>query len=344
LKKVRLETFRADLCKDCLLGFNSNPLEEEELNLIYSNYLYISPMMGIGKSKYRGILETIEEYCSKEEKIVDIGCCDGYLLDELARGGYKDLVGIDRSPQAEIAKSKGLNVMNDYFEDVVFPETSVDCFVMMHVFEHFKDPFAVLEKIKTQLCLTGKIILEVPYFSGYHHHHLFFYNVAFLRRLCFEKNLKIVRMDFTQDRESLRVVLMHGVDGGEPRVKAIEASEDVFRLSSQKAETFKTRVANLRSAFPKLKKVYWWGAGSSSVIYLNQIKEHISDKDQLSIIDGDKNKWGLYIPGINLKVNPFIVLKGKSVDHLIVASSFLEEIKETLSNNQIFVKSIEELV
>jgi SAM-dependent methyltransferase len=192
LSKVRLLPFKADLCKDCLLGFNSAPLEEDEVKLIYDNYLYISPMSGIGQTKYGSILKTIKRHCSMEEKIVEIGCSEGYLLYQLQQHGYKDLTGIEPGPQSEIAKSNGLNVIEGYFETDTFVDESVDCFVMMHVFEHFRNPFSILESIKKQLSPVGKIIIEVPYFSGYYHQHLFFYNFSFLRKLCSDKNLKII--------------------------------------------------------------------------------------------------------------------------------------------------------
>jgi hypothetical protein len=62
------------------------------------------------------------------------------------------------------------------------------------------------------------------------------------------------------------------------------------------------------------------------------------------VIDGDKNKWGLYIPVINLKVIPFTVLKNRKIDYLIIASSFSDEICETLRINDIFAKRVEVFV
>jgi hypothetical protein len=76
-------------------------------------------------------------------------------------------------------------------------------------------------------------------------------------------------------------------------------------------------------------KIYWWGAGSISVEYLNIFK---TDKE-IIVIDGDNEKWGFYIPGVNLKVYPASIIYGKEIDHLVIASMFHAEI-ETKMNKE----------
>jgi hypothetical protein len=221
----------------------------------------------------------------------------------------------------------------------------VDCFVMMHVFEHFQDPFTILESIKKKLSSMGKIIMEVPYFSGYYHQHLFFYSLTFLRRLCSDKNLKIVGLDLDIAGETLRVVMTHLSNNRyEEKITDLERPGDILGLSSKKVADFGSKVTRIKSLLLNKRRVFWWGAGSSSVIYLSQIEKDILENTALTVIDGDKNKWGLYIPVINLKVIPFTVLKNRKIDYLIIASSFSDEICETLRINDIFAKRVEVFV
>lgn len=79
---------------------------------------------------------------------------------------------------------------------------------------------------------------------------------------------------------------------------------------------------------------------------IGQTKYHkeILEKTELTVIDGGRNKWGLCIPVINLKVIPFTVLKNRKIDYLIIASEFSDEIRETLTINDILAKSIEVFV
>ena len=56
------------------------------------------------------ILTTLKTIAAgKPLRILEIGCGNGTLLDELARAGYRDVVGVDFLPEfVELAKSRGL--------------------------------------------------------------------------------------------------------------------------------------------------------------------------------------------------------------------------------------------
>jgi len=81
--------------------------------------------------------------------------------------------------------------------------------------------------------------------------------------------------------------------------------------------------------------VYWWGAGSSAVIHLNQVDPAVIQDTNLTVVDGYKNKWGMFIPGPNLEVHPFTILENKSIKTLIIASEFHGEILETCKRHNI---------
>ncbi|XP_067613176.1 EEF1A lysine methyltransferase 2 [Eurosta solidaginis] len=56
-----------------------------------------------------------QDYISNDVTIADMGCGNGMLLIELAREGYKNLLGVDYSPKAielaeQIAKDQDLNI------------------------------------------------------------------------------------------------------------------------------------------------------------------------------------------------------------------------------------------
>ena len=52
------------LCTDCWYAFNSKPLSEELLKLIYDNYVYISPSSGIGHSSANSEVMFAESFLS----------------------------------------------------------------------------------------------------------------------------------------------------------------------------------------------------------------------------------------------------------------------------------------
>lgn len=329
LRHVKVLPFTAHLCKNCLLGFNSSKLDRMELQFIYDNYIYISPFAGIGRTKYEPILEIIKKWCSYNDKIVEIGCSEGYLLYKLRELGFKNLVGVEPSPQADIGISYGLNIIKSYYDGSIFLEGSVDCFVMSHVFEHFEDPFSILRFIKHQLSEMGKIIIEVPYFTGFYHKHLFFYNISFLQRLFRDVGLKIVYGEISND--ALRIIAVHR----ERDIYAdFELENETLDYIQKKAfdeyNTFKENVKKINDYFKSVSNLVWWGAGSSSVILINQLEPEIINQRDILVVDGDKNKWYCYIPGTNIQVKPYTDINQKKIDLLIIASSFYKEILQTI--------------
>lgn len=343
LKKVKIFPFEARLCTNCLLGFNATVLDDREIKLIYDNYLYISPLRGIGSSKYNGMIGTLKKYYEMKDDIVEVGCSEGYLLNEMRKSGFDRLTGIEPGPQAGEARRLGLNVIRDYFDENTFNGELKDGFVLMHVFEHFKNPFRILEAMKSCLSPSGKIVIEVPDFDGYNHQHLFFYNLSFLKRLCGEKGLKIVESVMTQG--SLRVVAVHDSNKGFEEIGYSEYQDAIIEVAVKKHDRFKKSTSMLNHLLGEKTqgKIYWWGAGTSSVIFLNQINKDLLNKMDLTIVDGDEKKWGMYIPGLNIEVQPFSILSNKSLDTLIIASQLYKEIQMTCERNNICVTNVEVL-
>jgi 2-polyprenyl-3-methyl-5-hydroxy-6-metoxy-1,4-benzoquinol methylase len=341
LSKVKIFLFEAKLCPHCLLGFNATKLENDELKLIYDNYVHISPMQGIGITKYYGMIRTLKKFYSKEEKILEIGCSEGYLLNELKKEGYKNLIGIEPSPLANQAKKLGLTIVRDYFDENIFRDKLFDGFYLMHVYEHLDNPFSILESMRNHLAPNGKITIEVPNFSGYQHQHLFFFNLPFLAKLCDEKDLKIIKK-YTE-KGSLRVVIAHKDNDKYKEIRFCLNPENIVNHAYKEYKTFTKKIIKLNQIIKNNQgtKIYWWGAGSASVVYFNQIDPSLREKSKIIIVDGDKNKWGCYISGIDFKVNPYKIIRNCSIDWLIIASSFHNEIQNTMRFNNISAKNIE---
>jgi len=340
LSSVKNYPFEATLCCDCGLGFNSSQLSQTELHEIYDNYLYVSPLNNIGHTAFTGIKDTVKEYCNKNDKIVEIGCSEGFLLNELRASGYTNLMGIEPGPQAERAKHLGFNVIKGYFGEKDLNLGPVDTFLLVHVYEHFQDPFIILQVMKSMLSDKGRIIIEVPDFGGYHHQHLFFFNLAFMKRLCDDIGLKPISIQI--DRGVSRFVIVHKNNNcyGTPQINT-DISHEIERAKKIHSE-MQQKINSVISLFKTCvgKKIYWWGAGSLSVILLNQIEGSLVEDYDLCIIDGDPAKAGFFIPGINLPVSPVSMIAGQMIEKLIIASSYSDEIMETIKDKNITVKDL----
>ena len=337
LRKVKVLPFEARLCLNCSVGFNASRLSADVLKSIYDDYLYISPRRGIGASKFEGMLETIKRHLSPADEILDVGCSEGYLLERLRDSGYAHLTGIEPGPQAEEARKIGLDVRRGYFHARSFPGRRFDGIVLMHVFEHLADPVGMLRALAGKLTKTGKLIIEVPDFGGYHHQHLFFYMLGPLGDLGRVAGLKIIEVFEWGD--VLRVVMIEGQKIKTSHLtpySVIAKNRAAFLMGDLCATT-----AKLRALFKEHDEIYWWGAGSSSVMWLNQVGAGLLKRRVPIVIDGDSAKWGLFIPGVNVEVTPYTILTGSTVDLMIIASEFSDEIKATMKANGIEARKIE---
>lgn len=339
LRKVKVLPFEARLCLDCSLGFNANRLSPRVLKSLYDDYLYISPRRGIGRTKFEGMLATIKDHLKPEDEILDVGCSEGYLLEQLRGWGYTHLTGIEPGPQAAEAKRIGLDVRRGYFHARSFPGKRFDGIVLMHVFEHLADPVAILRALKGKLSPSGKLIIEVPDFTGYHHQHLFFYTLQSLRKLAGDAGLKTVEVFECGD--VLRLVMVVGPE----KPVGSESREFDRRMIRRRALSlmleFRRTLWKLESLFVTHHKIHWWGAGSASVFWLNQIGAGLLTRRDLIVMDGDAAKWGKFIPGVKTEVGSFKILAGETVDLMVIASEFADEIKTTMKAHGIQARRVE---
>ncbi|MFQ3664403.1 MAG: class I SAM-dependent methyltransferase, partial [Chloroflexaceae bacterium] len=90
-------------------------------------------------------------------RVLEIGCGEGLLLDELRRRGLR-VTGIEPSIAASAAaRSKGLDVHTGYFPGVPI-EGPFDAVVMSHVLEHLSQPIETLVAID-RLLNGGYVLL-----------------------------------------------------------------------------------------------------------------------------------------------------------------------------------------
>ncbi len=328
---VKTFPFEASLCLDCLLGFNSKPLPKEELDLIYDNYKYINPNKGIGFSKYQRIKQLLTKFLNHDDYIVDIGCSDGVLLSYLYDRGYRNLEGIDPSPVPLGADYK-IKMRKEYFgEDTRF-ERLVDSFLLVHVWKHFTTPLKILEIMKSKLSAKGRIIIEVPNFSGFYHHHLLYYNKYFIHQLT--ENTDISMEFLEEDSDVIRLVLKFGER--KPFLGFTEEEKgafckgvfDIANKSKTSKESFISFLEEKRS-----QQIIWWGSGSASIIALNQIPNELLQSLDIAIVDSDITRKGLFVPGFKKEIRySDEELKNKHIEVLVIASSFRKEILEKVKS------------
>lgn len=103
----------------------------------------------------------------KGNKILDIGCGTGYLLDCL-RKKKKKVFGIE--PNGKLVKlSKilfpSLRIFKGYAEDLNRFNQKFETIIMIDVLEHIKNDNLIIKKVYLQLKRKGQLILVVPVYQ-----------------------------------------------------------------------------------------------------------------------------------------------------------------------------------
>lgn len=135
--------------------------DKERMNT--ENY-YKNKVYKIGGFRKRVILDFIKKDCPK---VLDIGCGDGELGEELKKNKNSSVYGIDISEASVKEAEKKIN--KAYLCDIAneeIPEelknTKFDYIVISEVLEHLMEPEKLLEKVKIFTNKETELIITVP--------------------------------------------------------------------------------------------------------------------------------------------------------------------------------------
>ena len=159
------------VCKKCGFAFADSIPEQEYFDVYYRELSKYEHQETLGqptefeKNQFVDLANYIGKYIpSYQERILEIGCANGGLLNELRKQKFENLVGVDPSPlcsknakqlydiDVEINTISGINKKHSEF----------DFIIMVAVLEHIRDIGKSILKIKDFLSSDGKIFIEVP--------------------------------------------------------------------------------------------------------------------------------------------------------------------------------------
>ncbi len=282
---------------------------------------------------------------------IDIGCNDGLFLKCLQDRGVRTL-GVDPATNiVEMARQKGLNVINEYFTPEIaqiikerFGPAAV--VVTTNTLHHIGDLDAFIEGAALLLEDHGVFIVEVPHaleiieqnqFDGIYHEHVSQFTVKSLRDLFRRFDLELFHLEqLDVHGGSLRTFARKGTQGGpvSPAVSELllsEAERGLFCASTYNA--FRERVRRIKAELLALlselkqegKRIVGYGASARGNTLLNYygISTHFLDY----IVDRNSLKHGLYSPGMHIPVVPVERLVEDRPDYvLLLAWNFADEI------------------
>jgi len=103
----------------------------------------------------------------RNQKILEIGCSAGYLLEILKKYSFQNLFGIDISREAvELCRKKGIDqVFQMDAADPKFSNNEFDLIIASDILEHMPDDVAAMKKWYKILKPGGKLIVFTPAFN-----------------------------------------------------------------------------------------------------------------------------------------------------------------------------------
>ncbi len=243
------------------------------------------------------------------KEIIDIGCGDGFFLNELCDRGDNRGTGFDPAyvPRQGSNESSAVRFRRECFPPQSGPQRA-DLLCCRQVLEHIADPLSFLQQLRqTVQCGEGTaLFVDVPnalaMLKGLNlwdllYEHRSYFLPQTLARLLIRSGFSPAILRVTYGGQSLAAVALPSrnfpVDAS-PRGPA----EQTLRLISAFAPTFARRLGQWQRRLEEYrrcnKRVVFWGAAAKGVMLLNALTG--SDDLVECVVDVNPRKQGLFVP------------------------------------------------
>jgi SAM-dependent methyltransferase len=153
--------YRMVRCVRCGL-LRSNPiLPVEDLARLYarSHFTY-SEEAAFTRRTYGRYLRRARRWVPDGRALLEIGCGDGFFLEEALEQGFEEVTGVEPSEEAAASASDAVRprIHKGLYGPGVFPARSFDLICAFQVFDHVPDPAALLRAAHEQLRDGGAVL------------------------------------------------------------------------------------------------------------------------------------------------------------------------------------------
>lgn len=149
-------------CDQCKLVRTLEVIDDQQLSKLYTNSRFTYKNLTLNlRSSYGRILREAAKYSSQKESFLEIGCGNGFMLEEALRIGFKKVSGIEPSRDAILRANKNIrkSIKQDILRSRIYSENSFDMIVAFQVFDHIPDPNQFLKICLTLLRSKGILML-----------------------------------------------------------------------------------------------------------------------------------------------------------------------------------------
>lgn len=195
--------YRIRECLGCGLRYSSPIFDEAGVRGLYTH----ASDTNVRQGEERNVARTFELYyglvrphLSRRDRVLDIGCDVGILLDIARRDGFREVFGIEPNPvsAAQAESIPGSSISRGFYEAAAYPSEHFDLITLIHVVDHLVEVNDFLRRVREHL-RPGGIVLAVVHnvrsllarllgerFPPYNVYHHYFFSKRTLR-LLFER-------------------------------------------------------------------------------------------------------------------------------------------------------------
>ncbi len=152
--------YRIVQCNNCGLVRSDPVIDQETLSELYlqSTLTYAKDIPNLRRT-YGTYLHKLEKYNSQKESFLEIGCGNGFLLEEALSQGYTKVFGVEPSRSAVDQANPTIRdfIYNNVFRPGLLSQ-KVDAICMFQLFDHISNPNEFLS-ICTEVLVPGGLIL-----------------------------------------------------------------------------------------------------------------------------------------------------------------------------------------
>jgi SAM-dependent methyltransferase len=195
--------YRIRECLGCGLRYSSPIFDETGVRDLYTHASDTNVRQGEErnvKSTFELYYDLIRPHLSRRDRVLDIGCDVGILLDIARRDGFREVFGIEPNPvsAAQAEAIPGSSISREFYEAAAYPSEHFDLITLIHVVDHLVDVNGFLARVREHL-RRGGIVLAVVHnvesllarllgerFPPYNIYHHYFFSKRTLR-LLFER-------------------------------------------------------------------------------------------------------------------------------------------------------------
>lgn len=151
-------------CLKCGLIFSDPILSSSKIEGFYkkSDFNYSSESDYLKKVYFKYLTQEIREL-DKNANILEIGCGNGFFMDELYKRGYKNIYGVEPGKKSVDKASRKIkkNIRINIFKKGLFAPKRFDLVLSFHTLDHVVDLSAFLKEVNAVLKKGGKLFFVV---------------------------------------------------------------------------------------------------------------------------------------------------------------------------------------